>query len=302
MDVVREVQQALLHHQPMPLAGEVLAALTHSEHLMESVQRWKKADDVYDGVHALLWALDRIIAPTRGVGHAREMLRAMLLVAGDLLLEQFLPRRSPLESPHFVMIVDNEAPAVTGEPANGTVPRAATEPRNAGDFAVRVESDPSPNSSAPLWARGDVRPARMMAPASSTHFVDHDHFIAHACSCRTREGARTFVREVHEAILCDQPMPLTDDVRAAAAHSQYLAENVQLYKNAVRMDEGVHALLGALDKIVTPTPGVEQAREMLRAMLLETSSLRLLQLRGESFYDPDFVMAVEKERRGRVWR
>lgn len=133
--------------------------------------------------------------------------------------------------------------------------------------------------------------------------MNHDQFVSVAVRCWSRKGALEVVQEVHDAILSDQPSPVTEDVRAAAGQSSDLVQSVRLWMDATRIDEGVHALLQALDGVVVPRPGVERARDMLRAMLLITSELVASQARGESIQeDPEFMRRVEKERRGRVWR
>ena len=73
--------------------------------------------------------------------------------------------------------------------------------------------------------------------------MDHDHFVSVAARCWARKGAIDVVRGVHRCVLNDQRIPLPEEVLAALTQAEHLMKNVQRWKSAKDVYDGVQALL-----------------------------------------------------------
>ena len=99
--------------------------------------------------------------------------------------------------------------------------------------------------------------------------MDHKEFLAVVEQCKTELGALGTLSTVRRALVGEHSLPLPHARRVAMTTQGHLVKSVQSWSNAVRIDDGVHALLSALDSI-EPDREIEQARELLQAMLLAT--------------------------------
>lgn len=97
----------------------------------------------------------------------------------------------------------------------------------------------------------------------------HDEFLAVVEQCKTELGAREALSTVRRALVGELPLPLPESRRTALTAAGNLVKSLQRWTDAVRIDDGVHSLLNALDGI-EPDPELDQARELLQAMLLAT--------------------------------